>query len=90
MSYFGWYGFADGGREIYDRYIDKLMRFAAYVLDQGHSIRLLAGETTDARAIEDLRQRLRRTPAGGAGGRGQRRPGHCTTSCAKCRQSTAW
>ncbi len=58
MSYFGWYGFADGGREIYDRYIDKLTRFAAYILDQGHSIRLLAGETTDAHAIEDLRQRL--------------------------------
>ena len=58
MSYFGWYGFADGGRQIYDRYIDKLTQFAAYVLDQGHTIRLLAGETSDAGAIEDLRQRL--------------------------------
>ena len=61
MRYFGWYGFSDGGREIYDRYIDKLTRFAAYVLDHGHSIRLLAGDAMDADPIDDLRRRLRAT-----------------------------
>ena len=58
MSYFGWYGFADGSREIYERYIDKLTRFAVYALDRGHNIRLLAGETTDAQAIIDLTRRV--------------------------------
>lgn len=59
MSYFGWYGFADGSREIYERYIEKLTRFAVYALDRGHSIRLLAGETTDAQAIDDLMRRVK-------------------------------
>ena len=58
MNYFGWYGFADGSREIYERYIEKLTRFAVYALDRGHNIRLLAGETTDAQAIADLTRRV--------------------------------
>jgi polysaccharide pyruvyl transferase WcaK-like protein len=58
MNYFGWYGFADGSREIYERYIEKLTRFAVYTLDRGHNIRLLAGETTDAQAIADLTRRV--------------------------------
>ena len=58
MNYFGWYGFADGGKEIYEGYIGKLTRFAVYVLDRGHNIRLLAGETTDAQAIADLSRRV--------------------------------
>src|SRR6185436_5879023 len=45
-------------REIYERYIDKLTRFAVYALDRGHNIRLLAGETTDAQAIADLTRRV--------------------------------
>jgi polysaccharide pyruvyl transferase WcaK-like protein len=59
MNYFGWYGFADGSRDIYERYIEKLTSFAVYTLDRGHSIRLLAGETTDAQAIDDLMRRVK-------------------------------
>jgi polysaccharide pyruvyl transferase WcaK-like protein len=54
MSYYGWYGFADGGREIYARYIEKLSKFAIYLLDNGHRIRLLTGETCDVDAVGDL------------------------------------
>jgi polysaccharide pyruvyl transferase WcaK-like protein len=58
MNYFGWYGFADGSREIYERYIEKLTKFAVYTLDRGHNIRLLAGEATDAQSIADLTRRV--------------------------------
>jgi polysaccharide pyruvyl transferase WcaK-like protein len=59
MNYFGWYGFADGSREIYERYIEKVTRFAVYTLDRGHDIRLLVGETTDAQAIDDVMRRVK-------------------------------
>lgn len=58
MSYYGWYGFAEGSEEIYARYIEKLARFSVHLLDRGHAIRLLTGETTDAHAVEDLLQRV--------------------------------
>jgi polysaccharide pyruvyl transferase WcaK-like protein len=59
MSYYGWYGFADGATEIYSRYIEKLGKFVVYLLDRGHGIRLLTGETTDAQAIDDLMRRVK-------------------------------
>ena len=54
MSYYGWYGFAEGGSMIYQTYIRKLARFAVHVLDRGHDVRILIGETTDQSAVDDL------------------------------------
>jgi polysaccharide pyruvyl transferase WcaK-like protein len=58
MSYYGWYGFADGGAEIHARYMEKLSRFAVYLLNRGHRVRLLTGETTDTQAVADLMRRV--------------------------------
>jgi len=59
MSYYGWYGFADGGQEIFARYIDKLVRFVVHLLDQGHAVRLLTGELDDSFAVNTLLARVR-------------------------------
>lgn len=59
MSYYGWYGFADGGPGINSVYLEKLSKFAIYLLDQGHRIRLLTGETCDTDAIDDLLRRVK-------------------------------
>jgi polysaccharide pyruvyl transferase WcaK-like protein len=59
MSYYGWYSFAEAGPETHRRYIDKLSRFVRHVLDRGHRVRLLIGETADDGAVENLLARLR-------------------------------
>jgi polysaccharide pyruvyl transferase WcaK-like protein len=59
MSYYGWYGFADGGTDIYARYIEKLSKFAIHLLDSGHRIRLMTGETCDVDAVDDLLRRVK-------------------------------
>ena len=54
MSYYGWYSFAEAGAETHRRYIDKLARFVRSVLDRGHRVRLLIGETVDEGTVEAL------------------------------------
>jgi len=64
MRYKGWYGFADGGQAIFDSYLDKLARFVFHVLEHGHRIKLLTGETTDLEAVDALLARLRSSAVG--------------------------
>jgi polysaccharide pyruvyl transferase WcaK-like protein len=54
MSYSGWYNFSDGGADIYATYIEKITRFVLWLLDRGNRVRILRGETSDQRAIEDV------------------------------------
>ncbi len=54
MSYYGWYGFAEGGNAIFERYIGKLAQFVIHLLDSGHNVRLLTGELADKTAVDAL------------------------------------
>lgn len=54
MTYFGWRGDAQRGAAIYESYLQKITRFALWLLDQGHRVRILMGEETDQQAIDDL------------------------------------
>lgn len=54
MSYYGWYGFAEGGNAIFERYIGKLAQFVIHLLDSGHDVRLLTGELADKTAVDAL------------------------------------
>lgn len=54
MSYHGWHGWAEGGREIYSTYLDRMSIFVLWLLDCGYHVRLLTGESSDWRAIDDL------------------------------------
>jgi polysaccharide pyruvyl transferase WcaK-like protein len=54
MTYLGWRGDTGRGAEIYAGYLRKITRFTLWLLDRGHSIRLLVGEDTDQKAVDDL------------------------------------
>ena len=58
MSYYGWYGFAKGGEEIFASYIGRLARFVTHLLDGGHDIRILTGELADWTAVEALMREI--------------------------------
>jgi len=62
MAYYGWHNQADRGEAIYQTHIGKLVRFTRWLLDQGYTIRLLIGEHTDQRAVDDLRAALADIP----------------------------
>ena len=54
MTYFGWRGDAQRGATIYDDYLRKITRFALWLLDSGHRVRILMGQDCDQKAIDDL------------------------------------
>ena len=58
MAYFGWRGDGEEGAAIYKDYLEKISRFVLWLLDDGHRVRILMGETSDQRAIDDLLQTL--------------------------------
>lgn len=58
MTYYGWANDAEAGENTFQTYIDKIVRFAGYLLQEGHSIRLVIGEHSDRRAADELQARL--------------------------------
>jgi polysaccharide pyruvyl transferase WcaK-like protein len=60
MTYFGWTTDEGRYRDLYDDYISKMTRLAVWLLQQGHSIRLLVGDTPDSRALEDVERGIAR------------------------------
>jgi polysaccharide pyruvyl transferase WcaK-like protein len=58
MTYQGWRNDPAQGAAIYADYLAKIGRFALWLLDRGHSLRILMGDGTDQRAIDDLRRFL--------------------------------
>lgn len=53
MAYNGWKGGA-ANKDIYSEYMGKLARFAIWLLNSGHQIRILIGDLEDHSAVEDL------------------------------------
>jgi polysaccharide pyruvyl transferase WcaK-like protein len=64
MAYRGWYGFADGGEQVFALYIGKLAEFVARLLDSGHDIRLLTGDNEDVIAIDAVQAAVRKLRPG--------------------------
>jgi polysaccharide pyruvyl transferase WcaK-like protein len=54
MAYYGWGGFSAPDEQVHRRYMDKLAEFVIWLLDQGHSVRLLIGEDSDTSTALDL------------------------------------
>lgn len=50
MTYQGW---RDDGAEIYATYLEKITDFVVWLLDRGHAVRILMGEASDRRAVDD-------------------------------------
>jgi polysaccharide pyruvyl transferase WcaK-like protein len=64
MAYYGWSNDAAKGQAIYDTYIGKITQFVQWLLEEGHRVRLVTGELADARAVEDVLQRVGREAGG--------------------------
>jgi polysaccharide pyruvyl transferase WcaK-like protein len=54
MSYSGWSAFADDQDRIHADYVAKIVRFVTWLLDGGHQVRLIVGETSDAGTVEEV------------------------------------
>jgi polysaccharide pyruvyl transferase WcaK-like protein len=52
MTYYGWQCDPVSGAQIHERYIGQISRFVRWLLDRGHNVRLLVGDTGDKPAIE--------------------------------------
>jgi polysaccharide pyruvyl transferase WcaK-like protein len=58
MAYSGWRTTEKEGRQIYDAYIEKIARFVSWLLDSGYRVRILIGEQSDRRAVDDVMQAI--------------------------------
>ncbi|HEX5958959.1 MAG TPA: polysaccharide pyruvyl transferase family protein, partial [Hyphomicrobiaceae bacterium] len=54
MTYIGWRGDWARGATIYGSYVPKIARFALWLLDRGHRVRLLMGDVVDHKAVDDV------------------------------------
>jgi polysaccharide pyruvyl transferase WcaK-like protein len=54
MSYYGWQLNHPQSEMVYKNYIRKLASFVQWLVDQGHPVRLIIGETSDQAAAKDL------------------------------------
>lgn len=69
MTYFGWKNDQVAGSSIYEAYQDKLVAFMRYLLQKGYRIRLLTGDLSDRRAVQDVIARLPESAEHQAAGR---------------------
>jgi len=54
MTYQGWHLHRRRSPAIYAAYIETISRFVVWLLDQGHRVRILMGETGDRLAVDDV------------------------------------
>ena len=54
MGYYGWDNDPSKGEETYRAYKDKITAFAIWLMDEGYDVRLLIGENSDRRAVNDV------------------------------------
>jgi polysaccharide pyruvyl transferase WcaK-like protein len=59
MAYHGWRNDPASGAEIYAAYLHKITDFVLWLLHGGHTVRVLMGEVSDRRAVDDLFRALR-------------------------------
>ena len=59
MAYHGWRNDPARGAEIYAAYLHKITDFVLWLLQGGHVVRVLMGELSDRRAVDDLFRALR-------------------------------
>lgn len=59
MAYAGWVRQHADGEAIYERYTSGIVAFIAWLLRQGHDVRLLTGDKQDQQAVSDVLERLK-------------------------------
>ncbi|MGH6944337.1 MAG: polysaccharide pyruvyl transferase family protein [Geminicoccaceae bacterium] len=54
MTYHGWRTDSTSGAAIYAAYLEKITSFVLWLLDRGHSVRILMGESGDRHVVADV------------------------------------
>ncbi len=62
MAYYGWTNDRAEGLGIYETYLAKLVELTSGLLRGGHAVRLLVGEGSDSRMVDDLIDRVAEQP----------------------------
>jgi polysaccharide pyruvyl transferase WcaK-like protein len=59
INYYGWRHDTSSGEPIYQGYLAKLKHFIQWLLAQGYAVRLLSGDSTDQRPVDELLEFIR-------------------------------
>ena len=54
INYYGWRNDPRIGEAVYQEYFSKITRFASWLFEQGHTIRILSGDATDQRPVQEF------------------------------------
>lgn len=54
INYYGWRNDPRIGEAVYREYFSKITRFASWLFDQGHTIRIISGDATDQRPVQEF------------------------------------
>lgn len=55
MAYHGWHAHVRTDDSIYEEYLGKITEFVLWLLDHDYRVRLMMGEESDQKAVDDLR-----------------------------------
>jgi polysaccharide pyruvyl transferase WcaK-like protein len=56
LNYYGWRHDPSIGESVYQEYLSKIKRFAIWLLKHGYKIRIISGDTTDLRPVQELKR----------------------------------
>jgi polysaccharide pyruvyl transferase WcaK-like protein len=60
INYYGWRHDPAIGESVYREYFSKIKQFTSWLLRQGYEIRIISGDTTDLRPVQELAQFIAR------------------------------
>ncbi len=58
MWYNGWQGHRNPRQDIYENYLTQMSGFVCWLLEHGHPVRLLIGESTDEAIVDLIKERV--------------------------------
>jgi polysaccharide pyruvyl transferase WcaK-like protein len=61
INYYGWRHDPAIGEAVYQEYFSKIKRFSTWLLQQGYRIRIISGDTTDMRPVQELAQFIKKS-----------------------------
>jgi polysaccharide pyruvyl transferase WcaK-like protein len=76
MSYRGWVYGSKSATQIYEDYRDKVVSFVRWLLGNGYEVRLLVGEDSDERVVQETKEALSREAPASEEGRVVAEPVH--------------
>jgi len=60
INYYGWRHDPATGEPVYQEYFSKIKQFTVWLLQQGHQIRIISGDSTDMRPVQELAEFIKK------------------------------